>query len=84
MPSFRGSSQFRDRTQGSCIAGNSLPSEPLGKPKNTRVWVAYPFSRVSSLDCNFLVLDSSGFGVRIMLASQKEFRSFSSSATFLE
>ena len=31
MPSSRGSSQPRDRTQVSCIAGDSLPSEPPGK-----------------------------------------------------
>ena len=35
FPFFRGSSQPRDRTQVSCIAGNSLPAEPQGKPKNT-------------------------------------------------
>ena len=29
----RGSSQPRDRTQVSCIAGDSLPAEPQGKPK---------------------------------------------------
>ena len=33
----RGSSQPRDRTQVSCTAGGFLPSEPLGKPKNTGV-----------------------------------------------
>ena len=31
------SSQPRDRTQVSCIEANSLPAEPQGKPKNTRV-----------------------------------------------
>ena len=35
MPSSKGSSQPRDRTQVSLIAGNSLLSKPLGKPKNT-------------------------------------------------
>ena len=35
--SFRRSSQPRDRPQVSYIAGNSLPSEPPGKPKNTGV-----------------------------------------------
>ena len=44
MPSSRGSSQPRDQTQVSCIAGNSLPSEPPGKPKNIGVG-SYPFSR---------------------------------------
>ena len=37
MPSSRASSQPRDLTQVSHIAGNSLPSEPQGKPKNTGV-----------------------------------------------
>ena len=30
----RGSSQPKDQTQVSCIAGGSLPSEPPGKPPN--------------------------------------------------
>ena len=34
---FQGSSQPRDRTQVSCIAGRFLPAEPQGKPKNTKV-----------------------------------------------
>ena len=33
----RGSSQPRDQTQISCIAGDSLPAEPQGKPKNIGV-----------------------------------------------
>ena len=33
----RGSSQPRDRTQVSCIAGNSLPAEPHGKFRNVCV-----------------------------------------------
>ena len=37
MPSSKGFSQPRDRTQVSHIAADSLPSEPLGKPKNTGV-----------------------------------------------
>ena len=37
MPSSRGSSQPRDRTQVSHIALDSLPSEPPGKPKTTVV-----------------------------------------------
>ena len=46
MPSSRGSSQPRDHTHISCIAGecafftkdvDSLPTEPPGKPKNTNV-----------------------------------------------
>ena len=37
MSSSRESSRPRDRTQLSHTAGRSLPSEPPGKPKNTRV-----------------------------------------------
>ena len=37
FPFSRESSQPRDRTQVSCIEANSLPAEPQGKPKNTRV-----------------------------------------------
>ena len=37
VPFSRGSSQPRYQTQVSCIEGDSLPSEPPGKPKNTRV-----------------------------------------------
>ena len=37
FPFSRGSSQPRDRTQVSRIAGGSLPAEPQGKPKNTGV-----------------------------------------------
>ena len=37
FPFSRASSQARDRTQISHIAGNSLPAEPQGKPKNTGV-----------------------------------------------
>ena len=37
VPFSRGSSQPRDQTQVSCIAGDSLPAEPQGKPKNTGV-----------------------------------------------
>ena len=35
FPFSRGSSQPRDQTQVSHIAGDSLPAEPQGKPKNT-------------------------------------------------
>ena len=35
FPFSRGSSQHRDQTQVSCIAGDSLLAEPQGKPKNT-------------------------------------------------
>ena len=37
FPFSKGSSQPRDRTQVSRIAGWSLPAEPQGKPKNTGV-----------------------------------------------
>uniref|UniRef100_A0A4W2F4Z9 Phosphoinositide phospholipase C n=1 Tax=Bos indicus x Bos taurus TaxID=30522 RepID=A0A4W2F4Z9_BOBOX len=37
MPSSRGSSQPRDQTQVSCIAGRFFTSEPPRKPKNTEV-----------------------------------------------
>ena len=37
FPFFRGSSQPRDQTQVSCIAGGLLPAESQGKPKNTGV-----------------------------------------------
>ena len=37
FPFSRGSSQPRDWTQVSCIAGRSLPAEPPRKPKNTGV-----------------------------------------------
>ena len=37
FPFSRGSSQLRNRTQVSCIAGEFLPAEPQGKPKNTGV-----------------------------------------------
>ena len=37
MPSSRASSHPRDWTQAPCIAGDSLPSEPPGKPKNSGV-----------------------------------------------
>ena len=38
---FRGSSQPRDQTQVPCIAGDSVPAEPQGKPKNTGVGTLY-------------------------------------------
>ena len=37
FPFSKRSSQPRDWTQVSCIAGGSLPAEPPGKPKNTGV-----------------------------------------------
>ena len=47
FPFSRGSSQPRDRTQVSQIAGGFLPAEPQEKPKKTGV-VAYFFSSGSS------------------------------------
>ena len=46
FPFFRGCSQLRDPAQVSHIAGDSLPGEPQGKPKNTGV-DSLPFSRGS-------------------------------------
>ena len=37
FPCSRGSSQPRDRTQVSCVAADSLPAEPQGKPNDTGV-----------------------------------------------
>ena len=37
IPFSRGSSQHRNQTQVSHIAGDSLPAKPQGKPKNTEV-----------------------------------------------
>ena len=37
FPFSRGSSQPREQTQVSRIVADSLPAEPQGKPKNTRV-----------------------------------------------
>ena len=37
IPFSRGSFRPRDWTQVSCIAGDSLPADPAGKPKNTGV-----------------------------------------------
>jgi len=42
VPFSRGSSQSRDQTQVSCIAGGFLPAEPTGP--RMLAWVAYPFS----------------------------------------
>ena len=47
FPTSRGSSQSRDWTQVSSIAGRFSTSWATGKPKNTGV-VAYPFSSRSS------------------------------------
>ena len=41
FPFSRGSSQPRDQTQVSHIAGDSLPAEPQGSPRILE-WVAYP------------------------------------------
>ena len=47
MLSSRGSSQPREWTEVSCIAGRFFTALAAGKPKNTE-WVAYPFYRLSS------------------------------------
>ena len=48
MPSSRGSSRPRDRTQVSCIAGGFFnPLSQQGSPKILE-WVAYSFSRGTS------------------------------------
>ena len=52
FPFSRGSSQPRDQTQVSHIAGGFFTSCATGKPKNTGV-VAYPFSRRSSRPKNW-------------------------------
>ena len=44
MPSSRGSSQPRVEPRSLAVQEDSLPSEPPGNPKNTRVG-SYPFSR---------------------------------------
>ena len=48
IPSSKGSSQSRDWTQVSLITSGFLPSEPLGKPRNTGV------GSLSLLQCIFL------------------------------
>ena len=48
MPSSRGSSQPRDRTQSLALQVDSLLSEAPGKPPRILDWVAYPFSRDTS------------------------------------
>ena len=52
MPSSRGSSQARDQTQVSHIAGGFFTIEPPGKPKNTGV------GSLSLLQGNFLTQES--------------------------
>ena len=52
FPFSRGSSKSRDRTQVSHIAGDSLPAESPGKPKNTGVG-SLPFSSGSSQPRNW-------------------------------
>ena len=52
LPFSRGSSQPRDRTQVSHIAGRFLPAEPQGKPKNTGL------GRLSLLQQIFLTQES--------------------------
>ena len=52
MPSSRGSSQPRDRTQVSCTAGGFFAIWATRKPRNTGVG-SYPFSRGSSQPRNW-------------------------------
>ena len=47
FPFSRRSSQLRDQAQVSCIAGDSLPAEPQGKPKNTGVGSLSLLQRIS-------------------------------------
>ena len=46
LPFCRASSQPKDRTQVSCIAGGSLSAEPPGKPKNTGVDSLFLLQRI--------------------------------------
>ena len=46
MPSSRGFSKPRDRTQVSHIVGRFLPSEPRGKPKNTGMGILFLFQGI--------------------------------------
>ena len=46
FPFSRGSSQPRDRTQVSHIAGDSLPAQPQGKQKNAGVGSLSPFQEI--------------------------------------
>ena len=48
----RGSSQPRIKPRSPALQADSLPAEPLGKPKNTGV-VTYPFSSGSSQPKNW-------------------------------
>ena len=48
FPISRGSSQPRDRTQVSCIAGRFFTSWATREAQELLEWVAYPFSCVSS------------------------------------
>ena len=48
IPFSRGSSQSRDLTQVSCIAGGFFPAEPQGKPKNTGVGSLFLLQQIFS------------------------------------
>ena len=48
FPISRGSSQSRDLTQVSCIAGGFFPAEPQGKPKNTGVGSLFLLQQIFS------------------------------------
>ena len=49
IPFSRGSSKPRDQTQVSCIAADSSPAEPPGKPKNTAVGSLSLLQQISEL-----------------------------------
>ena len=48
FPFSKGSSQSRDWTQVSCIAGGFFPAEPQGKPKNTGVGSLFLLQQIFS------------------------------------
>ena len=58
MPSFRGSSQPRDRTCvscGSCIAGGFFTAEPSGKPSYMYICMCFMYKYVLVLDNHKLI-----------------------------
>ena len=67
FPFSRGSSKLRDQTQISCIAGDSLPAEPQGKPKNTGMGSLYPGKELRSpaLKADTLPTELSGKPINI-------------------
>ena len=57
MPSFRGSSQTRDRTQVLHIAVDSLPSEPSGKPSISQLPENHIFQKFYKLSYSIYILE---------------------------